>query len=81
MHPGICPCCNARGRSQWRKRIGGIVRARDLRKLQDAPRHLHDLMLLRLAVADDRLLDLQGGVLKDRKTQVGGDESRLRTGR
>ena len=41
-----------------RECIGGIVRARDLCKLQDAPGHVHDLVLFRLAVAHDRLLDL-----------------------
>ena len=34
---------------------------------EQAARHIHDLMLLRLAVADDGLLDLIGGILKKRR--------------
>ena len=34
-----------------------VVRPRDLFHLQNAPRHFHDLMLVRAAIADDGLLD------------------------
>ena len=47
---------------------GRIVRAGDLLHLQNAPRHFHDLMLVRAAVADDGLLDLIGRILEKRRT-------------
>ncbi len=41
-------------------RVRRVVRLRDLLHLQMPPRHFHDLMLIRAAVADDGLLDLIG---------------------
>ena len=43
-----------------------VVRTRHFFHMQEAARHIHDLMLLSLAVADDRLLDLHGRVFKKR---------------
>ena len=46
--------------------IGRIVRPGHAVQPEQAARHIHDLMLLRLAVADDGLLDLHGCVFKQR---------------
>ena len=44
------------------KRIGGIVRLGDFRKVEDEPRHLLHLFFFRPAIAYHALLDLQGRV-------------------
>ena len=49
-------------------RVRRVVRPRDLFHLQNAPRHFHDLMFIRAAVADDGLLDLIGRILEKRRT-------------
>lgn len=46
--------------------IGRIVRPGHAVQPEQAARHIHDLMLLRLAIADDGLLDLHGRVFKQR---------------
>ena len=44
------------------QRIGGVIGPRDSLQLQQPPGHIHDLPLLRQAVAYHRLLDLHGGI-------------------
>ena len=47
-----------------------VVRARDVLHFEKSARHVHDLPLFRAAVADHRLLDLVGRVLKKRRTEL-----------
>ena len=57
--------------------IGRIVRPGHAVQPEQAARHIHDLMLLRLAIADDGLLDLHGCVFKQRHARpLDGEQDR-----
>ena len=55
-------------------RIRGVIRPRYGGQMQNPAHHVHDLPFFRLAVSDNGLLDLHGGIFVNRYAVLPGTE-------